>query len=96
MHERSCRTALGAHRGRVLRLVVGQMLSLAGIGIVLGLGGAMLASQTLGTLLFNTSPLDPATYISLALALASVAALASFLPARSASRLDPVTVLRVE
>ena len=59
MHERNGRSALGAHRGRVLRLVVGQMLSLTGVGIVLGLGGAMLVAQTLGTLLFNTSPSIP-------------------------------------
>ncbi|HJU75334.1 MAG TPA: ABC transporter permease [Gemmatimonadaceae bacterium] len=94
--EIGIRLALGAHRSRVLRLVVGQMLGLAGVGLTLGVAGAIAASRALGTLLFNTSPLDPTTYITLAAALASVVALASFVPARAASRLDPVTVLRVE
>ena len=94
--EIGIRLALGARRHRVLGLVVGQMLGLAGVGIALGLFGAVLASQLLGALLFDVSPVDPATYGVLALALAGVAAVASFFPARSASRVDPVTVLRVE
>lgn len=94
--EIGIRLALGARRHTVLGLVVGQMLGLAGVGIVLGLFGAVLASQLLGTLLFDVSPVDPATYGVLSVALAGVAAVASFFPARSASRVDPVTVLRVE
>jgi predicted permease len=94
--EIGIRLALGARRHRVLGLVVGQMLGLAGVGIALGLLGAVLASQLLGALLFDVSPVDPATYGVLAVALAGVAAVASFFPARSASRVDPVTVLRVE
>ncbi len=94
--EIGIRLALGARRHRVLGLVMGQMLGLAGVGIALGLFGAVLTSQLLGTLLFDVSPWDPATYGLLALALAGVAAVASFFPARSASRVDPVTVLRVE
>lgn len=94
--EIGIRLALGARRHRVLGLVVGQMLGLAGVGIALGLFGAVLASQLLGALLFDVSPVDPATYGVLAVALAGVAAVASFFPARSASRVDPVTVLRVE
>jgi ABC-type antimicrobial peptide transport system permease subunit len=94
--EIGIRLALGARRHSELRLVVGQMLGLAGVGIAIGLLGAVLASQLLGALLFDVSPMDPTTYGVLALALALVAAAASFFPARSASRLDPVTVLRVE
>jgi putative ABC transport system permease protein len=94
--EIGIRMALGAQRLEVLGLVVGQGLSLAGIGIVLGLGGAAGVTQYLEGMLFGITPLDPATFVVVSLLFAAVAALAAFVPARRATKIDPIIALRVE
>jgi putative ABC transport system permease protein len=88
--------ALGAQTADVLRLVVGQGLKLTVIGIAIGLVGAFAVTRLMESLLFGVSPTDPTTFISVAALLAGVALLASFIPARRASKVDPMIALRYE
>jgi putative ABC transport system permease protein len=92
--ELGIRMALGAERGDVLRLVVGQAAVLALAGIGLGLAGSFALTRWLASLLFQTSATDPATYAIGALTFALAALLASYLPARRATRIDPIEALR--
>lgn len=92
--EIAVRAALGATRGIIIASVVRQGLALTALGAVIGLAGAMAASQALITLLFGISPLDPVTYMAGAVLLAAVAAIACWLPAWRASRVDPAITLR--
>jgi putative ABC transport system permease protein len=94
--EIGVRLALGAQRSDVLSLVLGYGLRLVAIGLLIGLAGAFMAARMLSTLLFNTSPADPATYGAVALLLVVVALIASYLPARRAMNVDPITALRAE
>jgi predicted permease len=94
--EIGVRMAMGATRGDVVRLVLGQGTRLAAAGVALGLGGAVLASRIASTLLFEVSPFDPATFVGSALLLFGIAALASLLPALRASRIDPQVAIRAE
>jgi putative ABC transport system permease protein len=94
--ELGIRFALGASRGDVLRLVLGQGAILVGIGLVVGLFGALLVSGALRSVLYNVAPLDPAALFSALLTLSLVALVACFLPARRASRVDPIEALRIE
>jgi putative ABC transport system permease protein len=94
--EIGVRMALGATRDRVVRMVLRQGLMLAAVGAATGLLGAFLASRGLRGLLFQISESDPMTYTGVALVLVLVAALASYLPARRASRTDPQLALRGE
>ena len=94
--EIGVRLALGAGRGQILRLVVGQGVVLAAIGIVVGLVLAAAAMPAARTLLYKVSPFDPLTFAGVALFLGAVAFIASFLPARRATRVDPVIALRGE
>ncbi len=94
--EIGVRMALGAQRRSVLSLVLRQGLVLAAIGIVLGLCGAAAGTRYLQSMLFGLTPLDPFTFIAVATAFALVAALASYLPARRATKVDPVVALRCE
>jgi len=94
--EIGVRMALGAPAERVLKDVVAQGMALTGTGIALGLLGAWGVSRVLSSLLFGVSATDPLTYVGTALALALVALLASWLPARRAARIDPVEALRWE
>ncbi|PYQ08863.1 MAG: permease [Acidobacteria bacterium] len=94
--EIGIRMALGAASGRVLRLVVGRALALTSFAIVLGAIGARALARLLGTLLFGVGPADPATFVAAAAALATVGALAAYLPARRAARIDPVRALAEE
>src|SRR6266478_703192 len=94
--ELGIRFALGANRGDVLRLVLGQGAVLVGIGLGAGLLGAFVASRALRSVLYNVAPLDPAALISALVTLSLVALIACFLPARRASRVDPIEALRAE
>ena len=77
-------------------LILRQGLRKGGIGVVLGLIGAALLSRSMTTLLFNVRPTDPAVYAAVSVVLMAVALLASYLPARRASRIDPLIALRDE
>lgn len=94
--EIGVRMALGAARGDVLRLVLGQGLRLASWGVGLGLLLAAAASQALGSLLYGLNALDPLTFGSVAVMVLGVAALATLIPARRATRVDPLVALRYE
>lgn len=95
-HEIGIRLALGAQPGSVLRLVVGQGLKLAGVGLLLGLIGAFAAMRLLSSLLFGVSTHDPLTFAGVSLALVGVAVLACYIPAKRATRVDPIIALRYE
>jgi putative ABC transport system permease protein len=90
------RSALGASRGNILALVVRQGMTLTGLGIAIGLGGAVAASRALITLLFGVSRLDPITYLGVIVLLAGVSAIACWVPAWRAARVDPSITLRAE
>ncbi|MCI0408156.1 MAG: FtsX-like permease family protein, partial [Acidobacteria bacterium] len=94
--EIGIRMALGAQGRDVLRLVVGQGLRLVGTGVVLGLMAAWPLTRLFSGLLFQVSAVDPLTFAGVPLLLAGVAIFACYLPARRASRVDPLTALRVE
>jgi ABC-type antimicrobial peptide transport system permease subunit len=94
--EIGVRIALGAGVGDVVRLVLGEGMRFAIVGIVTGGGGALWASRWLGPLLFSVSPNDPAVYGVVAMVLLAVALLASAIPATRASRVDPNVALRSE
>lgn len=92
--EIGIRLALGAGRGEVLGMVMAQAGRLAIAGVGFGLAGAMLASRVLRAQLFEIAPTDTATYAAVAIALMIVALVASWIPARRAARIDPLTALR--
>jgi len=94
--EIGIRMALGAPRNKILALVLAQGAALAGLGIAIGLIGALNLTQYLRAMLFGLGPSDPATFVAVALAFAGVAALGCYIPARRATRLDPLRALREE
>jgi len=94
--EFGVRIALGADRRAILRDVLGRAIRLASIGIVGGTALAAFAAQGLSALLLDVSPFDPLTYGLVAVVLTGVCALASFIPARRATRVDPIVALRAE
>ena len=94
--EIGVRSAIGASRGQIATLILRQGLWKGGIGVVLGLIGAALLSRSMTTLLFDVQPTDPAVYAAVSFVLIGVALLASYLPARRASRIDPLIALREE
>jgi ABC-type antimicrobial peptide transport system permease subunit len=94
--ELGIRMALGAEAGNVRTMVLKQGLLLIGAGVAVGLGAAVGLTRLMEALLFGVSPLDPATFGSVAAALIVVALLATYLPARKASRIDPVDAIRYE
>jgi putative ABC transport system permease protein len=95
-HELGIRMALGAGSREVLGLVVGQGMRLVGLGVAIGLAGAWVLSRVLTSQLYGVSAQDPATYLVVALLLGGVALTASYLPARRALRIDPMSSLRSE
>ena len=92
--EIGVRLALGATRGEVFRLILGRGMTLAVIGAIIGLGGAYWLTRVMESLLFSVSRTDPVTFVAVPLTLIAVAALACYLPARKAMRVDPVMALR--
>jgi ABC-type antimicrobial peptide transport system permease subunit len=88
--------ALGASAPTVVRMVLGQGVRLAGAGVILGLLSALAMTRGLRTLLFAVSPHDPLTLVALSLVLTAVALLACYIPARRATRVDPLRALRYE
>lgn len=94
--EIGVRIALGAARGRVLRLMLGDGLRPALYGLVLGLAASIAAVKLIESMLYETRPLDPAIFAGVAASLLLVAALACFIPAWRASRIDPMQALRTE
>jgi ABC-type antimicrobial peptide transport system permease subunit len=94
--EIGVRVALGASRWSVLWLVLRQAMIRIGIGLTLGLAGAIALSRVLRSVLFQVSPTDPSTFIVIAILLCIVTIAASMIPARRAMRLDPVDALRSE
>jgi predicted permease len=94
--ELAIRSALGAQARALLGLVVGQGLRVAALGIALGVAGAVALTRVLASQLYGVSPTDPVTFAGLALLVLTVAALASWLPARRATRVDPMIALREE
>ena len=92
--ELGVRAALGASSWELMRLVISGALLPVGLGIALGAGGAFLLTRVLRTLLFETSPWDPTTMIAVGVMLTTVALTACYVPARRASRIDPMLALR--
>jgi putative ABC transport system permease protein len=94
--EIGVRVALGAKPAQVLGMVLRQEMSACAVGILAGLGGALLLSSLLESLLYNVAPRDPITLAAAAVVLLSVTALACLIPARRAAQVDPATALRIE
>ena len=94
--EIGVRLALGATRAEMFTLILGRGMMLAGLGAVIGVGAALWLSRVMETLLFSVSTTDAATFITVPIALLSVAALACYLPARRAMRVDPINALRAD
>ena len=94
--EIGVRSALGATRGSILIMMVRQGMVLTALGVLLGLACAAVASQVLSAMLFGISQLDPITYLGVIALLAAVAAIACFIPARRAAKVDPMVALRYE
>jgi putative ABC transport system permease protein len=95
-HEIGIRIALGARKETLLRGVLGRALVLACIGLVIGLGVALLATRVLESVLYEISPTDPVTLAEVAVLVLAAALAAGYLPARRATRIDPVDALRQE
>jgi putative ABC transport system permease protein len=95
-HEIGIRMALGAEGSDVLTMIAGQGAKLAVLGLAMGLGGAWAATRLLKSMLFNVKPTDPWTFAAVAILLFVVAMAASLLPARRATRVDPIVALREE
>ena len=94
--EIGIRTALGAQRGDVLRLVLGQSTTLTIAGLAIGIAGALALTRYLEGLLFGLAPLDAVTFVAVPALFAAVATLAAYIPARRAARVDPLIALRCE
>jgi ABC-type antimicrobial peptide transport system permease subunit len=94
--EIGIRLALGAQQSELRRMFVRYGLTLAGVGVAIGLGSAVALMRLMKSLLFGISPLDPLTYAAVPVVLVAAAVLASYLPARRASAVDPMEALRAE
>jgi len=94
--EIGVRMALGAEIGHVRRMVVAQGVRVVGLGVVIGIAVALASTRALGSLLFGVVPLDIVTFVAVPLSMVGVGLLASYMPARRASSVDPMDLLRGE
>jgi ABC-type antimicrobial peptide transport system permease subunit len=95
-HEIGIRVALGAQRTNILVMAIGEGMQLVVIGLAIGLIGAGAMTRFVRAMLFDVSPFDPATFAVISATLAAVAFLACYVPARRATRVDPLVALREE
>jgi putative ABC transport system permease protein len=95
-HEIGIRLALGATRRTILQMILRQGLELAIAGAAVGLVGALIASHLMAGLLYGVRPIDPVTFVGVAILLIGIALLACYIPARRATRVDPMVALRYE
>src|SRR4029077_10038382 len=93
-HEIGVRVALGAQRGDILRMALGEGMLLVAVGLGVGLIGAAIVTRFLRSMLFSVTATDPLTFVSIAVLLASVALFACFIPAQRATQVDPLVALR--
>ncbi len=96
IHEIGIRMALGAARGDVVRLLVGYGMALTIMGVVIGTAGAFGLTRLISSLLFEVPATDPLTFGAVSLSLVAVAFMASYIPSRRATRIDPIRALRCE
>jgi ABC-type antimicrobial peptide transport system permease subunit len=95
-HEIGIRVALGAHSRNILGLILGRGASLTATGVSIGVAAALLVTRLMRSLLFGVSPFDPLTFATVALVLTFVTLAACYIPARRATRVDPMVALRFE
>jgi putative ABC transport system permease protein len=95
-HEIGIRMAIGAQPSNILKMIVGQGMLMASIGVAIGIGAAFLLGRVIEVLLFTVSGRDPLTFIVLPIILVLVALVSSYFPARRATRVDPMNALRAE
>jgi predicted permease len=95
-NEIGIRIALGAAKSSIFRLVVGQAMTLVGISVAIGLAGAFAATRWLNSMLFGVGASDPATFVGIVVLVSGVAFIAAWVPARRATRVDPIVALRAE
>ena len=94
--ELGIRMALGAAEAQVVRMVIGEVMAIIGLALLIGIAGAALVGPGVASVLFGVSPIDLVTLVATAAMLAATAALATWVPARRAARVDPVRALRSE
>jgi putative ABC transport system permease protein len=94
--EIGIRVALGASRRDVLRMILARSFSMTGLGLFLGILGAVALTRLLSVLLYEIKPIDPMTFLAVSLLLGAVSLLASYIPAWRAARVDPMVALRYE
>ena len=96
VREMAIRLALGASKGDLLKLVIGKTMLIVLAGLALGAGIALVLTRVLASLLYDTSPTDPVTWVVAGALLATVALLACYFPARRVTKVDPLKILRIE